>query len=120
MHAYIRSHFDKLRDEAEESARKHQEKQDQKKASQKPNTLRPVKPLDVQITELMASLPAAQRDRLWSMEELVARLAGRYRDRPHPQMIGTALRTLGWSTVRDYSSAGGGRRYWIIKKQQYN
>ena len=113
MHAYIRKHVQQLREEAEEIDRQHQERLAVEKNKQKPNTLRPVKPIDVQITEFMASLPPAQRDRPWSMAELVARLAGRYRDRPHPQMIGAALRTLGWSTVRDYSTAGGGRRYWI-------
>ncbi len=112
MHAYLRNYVQQLRDEAEESARQHQERLDKEKSQQKPNTLRPVKPLDVQITELMNSLPAVQRDRKWSMAELVARLEGRYRDRPHPQMIAAALRALGWRTVRDWSNSGGGRRYW--------
>lgn len=46
------------------------------------------------------------------MTEFVLRLEGRYRDKPHPQMIGEALRKLGWSTGRDYSNSGSGRRYW--------
>jgi hypothetical protein len=109
MHAHIRTHIERLQREAKEDQRIRQDV----RSLAKSNTLRPVKPLDVQITELMASLPPVQRDRKWSMTELVARLEGRYRDRPHPQMIGAALRTLGWSTVRDYSNSGGGRRYWL-------
>ena len=113
LQAYIRSHVENLKQEAEESSRRRQEEIELSKQQPKPNTLRPVKALDVQITELMASLPPAQRDRKWSMAELVSRLDGRYRDRPHPQMIGAALRRLGWSSMRDWSQSGGGRRYWF-------
>lgn len=100
MTPYLRSQIERLKEEAETMAFK-----------QNP-TLRTVKPLDTQIIELMATLAPSQRDRRWSMAELVTRLEGRYRDNPHPQMIGEALRRLGWSTVRDWTNAGGGRRYW--------
>ena len=69
-------------------------------------------PLRDQIKELMASLPPAQRDRPWSMEELSSRLSGRYNARPHPMNIGQALRALGWVRKRDWSADGGGRRMW--------
>lgn len=69
-------------------------------------------PLTSQIKELMQSLPPAQRDRAWSMEEFVARLHGRYSARPHPMNVGQALRALGWAQERDWSQTGGGRRYW--------
>lgn len=108
MRSYIRDHFNRLKEETEREAITIA-------APQKPNTLRPVKPLDVQITELMATLPPTQRDRKWSMAELVSRLDGRYRDRPHPQMVGEALRRLGWSTGRNWTKAGGGRRYWVSR-----
>ena len=64
------------------------------------------KPLADQIVSLMRSLPPVQRERPWSMEELVVRLQGRYSARPQPMYIGQALRALGWT--RD----GGGRRVW--------
>lgn len=115
IHAYLRTYVQQLKDEAEKASLQRQEELDRSKHQPKPNSLRPVKPLDVQITELMASLPQAQRDRKWSMAELVSRLEGRYRDKPHPQMIGETLKRLGWSTGRDYSNAGGGRRYWFIQ-----
>ncbi len=52
-------------------------------------------------------IPPAQRDHLWSMDELVARLQGRYSARPHPMHVGQALRALGWTTRRDWTRDGG-------------
>ena len=66
-----------------------------------------------QIEELMRSLPPVQRDRAWSMEELVARLHGRYKVRPCAGEIGTALRRQGWTRVRDWGPDGDGRRVWL-------
>ena len=74
-----------------------------------------VKSVAQQIEELMRSLPPAQRDRAWSMDELVARLHGRYKVRPCAGEIGTALRRQGWTRVRDWGREGGGRRVWIRK-----
>ncbi len=71
------------------------------------------KPLDQQITELMRSLPPALRDRPWSMDELVSRLSGKYRDRPHPQHVGEALRRLGWKRERRWSDDYDGKRVWV-------
>jgi hypothetical protein len=70
------------------------------------------KPLTEQIEELMLSLPPAQRDRLWSMEDMCARLKGRYSLSPHPMNVGLALRALGWTQKRDWSVQGAGRRVW--------
>ncbi len=75
-----------------------------------------VKPLDEQITDLMATLPPALRDRPWSMAELVARLIGKYRARPHPQKVGDALRRLGWQRVRSYGGFEGARLWLWIQK----
>jgi len=61
-------------------------------AAQSRDIRRSAKPLQVQIEELMRTLPAAQRDRPWSIDELVCRLEGKYRDRPHPADVGRALR----------------------------
>lgn len=65
-----------------------------------------------QIEALMRSLPPAQRNRAWTMEELVARLHGRYNTRPCAGEIGIALRRLGWTRIRDWSQGGEGRRFW--------
>ena len=58
--------------------------------------------------------PPVQRDRGWSMEELVARLSGRYTARPHPMHVGQVLRALGWAQKRDWTRDGGGRRVWQL------
>jgi len=74
-------------------------------------------PLTEQIKALIRSLPPAQRDRPWSMEDLRLRLKGKFGDHPHPMHIGVALRTLGWVQKRDWSKASGdGRRMWVQRK----
>lgn len=73
-----------------------------------------LKPLTEQITELMLSLPPAQRDRPWSIVDLQGRLRGRYKDRPSLGSIGDALRSLGWTRKRDWSQTGGSRRVWVL------
>jgi hypothetical protein len=72
-----------------------------------------VKSLDDQIVELMRTLPPQLRDRPWSMAELVQRLTGKYRDRPHAQNVGEALRRLGWRRERRYADGYDGRRVWF-------
>ena len=71
------------------------------------------KPLTDQIQELMLSLPAAQRNQLWSMGHFVALLQGRFSARPHTMNVGQALRALGWRRQRIYARGGGGCRYWV-------
>ena len=46
------------------------------------------------------------------MDELVARLQGRYSARPNPMHNGSALRQLRWETQRDWTRDVGGRRVW--------
>ena len=74
-------------------------------------------PLTDQIEALMRSLPPAQRNRPWTMEELVPRLRGRYKQSPCAGSVGVALRRLGWTRIRDWSQDGGGRRVWENNKQ---
>ena len=79
------------------------------------DTLGNLKPLTEQITELMLSLPPAQRDRPWSIVDLQGRLQGRYKDRPSLGNVGEALRALGWTCQRDWTMNGGGRRVWLSR-----
>ncbi len=72
-----------------------------------------VKPLQQQITELMLSMPPQQRDRAWSMAELVQRLGGKYRARPHAQEVGQALQQLGWLKERRWARGWDGARVWL-------
>lgn len=71
------------------------------------------KPLDQQIQEFMRSTPPALLQRPWSMSELVARLSGKYRDRPHSQQVGQSLRRLAWTTVRRWGKGFDGTRLWL-------
>ena len=71
------------------------------------------KPLTEQIEELMRTLPPQLRVRPWSMAELVVRLQGKYRDRPHTQHVGIALKQLGWTRIRLYGKGYDGARLWL-------
>lgn len=78
---------------------------------------RRTKPLTEQIEELMHTLPPQLRDRPWSMAELVIRLQGKYRDRPHTQHVGIALRQLQWKRLRLYGKGYDGVRLWVPPTQ---
>ena len=82
------------------------------------NRLRNVKPLTLQIEELMRTLPPLQRNRPWSMGDLVNRLKGKYRERPHAAKVGQALRALGWVRLRDWTISGDGSRVWVAPYQR--
>lgn len=98
MDAYLKNWANRLRENATGNHR---------------NVKQLVNPLTDQITDLMNSLPPALRDRPWGMGELVLRLRGKYRDRPHPQNVGAALRTLGWQRFRCWSRGFNGVRVWV-------
>ena len=108
----LKRYISELRAETEEANRRHAA---DAAASRKHlrSALGNLTPLTDQIEDLMASLPPAQRERDWAIADLVGRLQGRYRDRPHPANVGQALRALGWAQQRDWSAAGGGRRVWV-------
>ena len=72
-------------------------------------------PLETQVEDLMLTLPPAQQYRPWSMQELVALLKGKFRERPAPWCIAVALKKLGWSHRRLWQQYGG-RRYWLHPK----
>ena len=76
------------------------------------------RPLDDQITTFMRSLPPAQRDRAWSMGDLLPHLTGKYRATPHAKEVGLALRRLGWSRKRLYAGGYDGARYWFPASPQ--
>jgi len=61
----------------------------------------------------MHSLPPTIRDRPWAIQDIVNRLEGRYRQHPHAQGVGQALRRLGWTRIRPEDTNGQGRRLWL-------
>jgi hypothetical protein len=108
---HSRTYLEQLNSDIEEQNRTEGLKQSiHGKSAQSP---RPVKPLDDQITELMRTLPPALRNRPWSMAELTQRLAGKYRDRPHAQQVGQALRRLNWRRERRWQKGYDGVRLWV-------
>jgi hypothetical protein len=106
--SYLQDHLEKLRLHAEELNNKIQVKNEVTS-----NSPRQFKPLADQITELVQSTPAKLLSRPWSMAELVARLEGKYRDRPHGQNVGDALRRAGWKSIRHWGKEWQGRRLWM-------
>ena len=108
MSAYIAQ----LRRDVEEQNRIHQLKAEAATSKLHQHERRN-KPLTEQIENLMRTLPPQLRDRPWSMAELVSRLQGKYRDRPHTQHVGIALRQLQWKRLRLYSNGYDGVRLWV-------
>jgi hypothetical protein len=111
MSAHLKNYIDNLRQEADL-------KNEISSARLSKSNPKAYVPLKDQITELMSSLPYALQNKPWSMQELTQRLNGKYRDRPHPQMIGIALRQLGWTRKRLWSIDYQGVRLWIPPKKQ--
>lgn len=111
-----RTYTHQLHEHAREQNRLYRLKQEaeaQAKLAQSIQQIKRTKPLEDQITELMRTLPPQLRDRPWSMVELVNRLTGKYRDRPHAQQVGEALRRLGWRRERRWGQGYDGARVWL-------
>ena len=68
--------------------------------------------LEEQLRHFVNSLPTKLLERPWTMTEITEKLVGKYRAHPHPQHVAQALRSLGWTQKRDWTSSGRGRRYW--------
>ena len=68
------------------------------------------KPLTGQIAEIWENLPHDLRTRPVLISELIPQLRGRYNLRPSAGDVGQALRSLNFTSARDWRS---GRRRWI-------
>jgi len=116
MENYLTKWGEQIKSVAEESRRLQnleREAEAVKQLNKQRELARHTKPLTEQIKELMRSLPPSLRDRPWSMAELTSRLQGRYRDRPHAQHVGIALKQLGWHRERRWGQGYGGVRVWL-------
>lgn len=123
MNTPAQTYIEKLRAEYQERNRLHQIQQEAEakaKLVQSIKQIKRTKPLEDQITELMCTLPPQLRDRPWSMAELVNQLMGKYRDQPHPQQVGQALRRLGWRRERLWGNGYEGVRVWMALGCQIN
>ena len=95
-----------------------QEKEEHELARQKEaaalQTMHPgVKPLELQLVEFFRTLSPEQLNRPWTMDQITIKLQGKFHDHPHPQMVATELRKMGWQRRRLYSHQADGRRYWF-------
>jgi hypothetical protein len=106
--SYLQDYLEKMRLNAQEINH-----QVQLKNEATSNSPRQYKPLTDQIIELMKSTPPSLLNRPWTMTEFVARLDGKYRDRPHAQNVGDALRRFGWKSIRHWGKGYNGVRLWI-------
>jgi hypothetical protein len=70
-------------------------------------------PLEVQIKRWWANLPPVMQQRPYQITEIAAQCRGRYREKSALREVASALRALGWTEQRDWSSQGRNRRYWI-------
>ena len=70
-------------------------------------------PFESQISRWWANLPEAMRNRPFQITEIAAACHGRFRERPALRDVAAALRTLGWTTARDWRTVSGNRRIWL-------
>jgi len=90
----------------------------------RPST-RPTKPISLidiythQITEWVGSMTVLQRQRTYTLEEIIALagLKGHFRSRASNQFTGEALRRSNFYPQRDWSTSGRNKRYWKLKKE---
>lgn len=111
---FLSAYTEQLRKDAEEAARLNPPKPNDTASKRSDYT-----PLDQQIIDLVRTLPPARQKAPWSIDDLIARLDGKYRDRPHAKNVGEALRRLGWKHVRLWAKEYGGRRYWLAPSMTF-
>ena len=83
----------------------------------------PTKPISLieqytnQITTWVASMTTLQRQRTYTLEEIItlAGLKGYFRARASNQYTGEALRRCGFNPKRDWTISGRNKRYWLYK-----
>ena len=70
-------------------------------------------PLENQIRRWWVNLPPVMQQRPFQIIEIATQCRGRYRAKPALREVATALRSLGWSEKRDWSTLGRNRRFWV-------
>lgn len=69
-------------------------------------------PLTTQLQNLFATMTENQRNRDYSVAELIPRLGGQFRVAPSAAKVAAALKQIGFVQYRDFTRAGGGARVW--------
>ncbi len=107
----MQSYIDQLKaDTAKAEADRLREKAVAKRQHVDPRLTENWKPLTDQITQIWLSLPSDLRARPVLIPELIPQLRGRYNLHPSAGDVGTALRSLKFTRLRDWRS---GRRRWL-------
>jgi hypothetical protein len=70
-------------------------------------------PLEKHIDRWWVNLPPAMQNRRFQIAEIAAQCRGRYRDKAAIREVAAALRVLGWRELRDWTSAGRNKRFWV-------
>lgn len=73
-----------------------------------------------QITHWISSMTAIQRQRTYTLEEIIvlAGLKGYFRYRASNQFAGEALRRCGFRSKRMWSNLGRNKRYWTLMDEK--
>jgi hypothetical protein len=87
-------------------------------AKQQPESSSGYTPLTDQIQTLTTPLPDIQRNRPWSVSELLPQLQGRYQNAPASREVAQALTELGWQQKRCWKKSGLNRRFWYPPTQE--
>lgn len=69
-------------------------------------------PIEAQIHRWWANLPPTMQKRRFQIFEIAGQCCGKYRDRPALRQVASALRSIGWREIRDWSKNGRNRRLW--------
>ena len=107
----LRQHIDKLKTQVQETNLR--------------APTRPTKPISLinhyihQITTWIVSMTDLQRQRTYTLEEIIALagLKGHFRSRASNQFTGEALRRSNFYPKRDWTNSGRNKRYWKLKKE---
>lgn len=70
-------------------------------------------PLEAQIHRWWVNLPPTMQQRKFHIYEIAAQCQGKYRDKPALRQVASALRTIGWHELRDWTRGGRNRRVWL-------
>lgn len=69
-------------------------------------------PLEAQIHRWWVNLPPTMQQRKFQIYEIAAQCSGKYRDRPALRQVASALRSIGWREIRDWTKQGRNHRLW--------
>jgi hypothetical protein len=70
-------------------------------------------PIEAQIKRWWFSLPPIMQQRRFQITEIASHCRGKFLERPALREVASALRSLGWREVRDWTKSGRNLRQWL-------